>query len=508
MDVSQISRPPVGQVVEELEELLASESVQALVRFAPPTTDRLDRSLRAELDRCHESARADHGGKRIDSFVEAMKAAKVQGKRLPAEEVNEQILQMAAAGYSDEAQEEFTRYLRRRLAIKDGEVVTRKEGVELSDVLKRLRPALPGKNKSLDILQRFFGEQGFRLRGFDPEPDGSVCRQVDRAAVRQSLKPLRDGAKPMSKRDVREFLAHFSDTADEADIAWGMWQVDGRIRTGSVSFESREARELFYGFFDDRLEGKTTHQNATLLRARELRFRIEAGESPDRIAEATTEYLSDAAELRGDPDALFFARRVLEREMRKVEAPNRERLVGVVLSTTQEFFQPRLDGMLDRYSERHRIRRAVERGEMSEVDSWRLLAAVSVSETVAQYRVAQATLNLQVQAIIFEAMSAMIEAFNRNMGSSGDITDSDGNVIISALELYLERLEKERLIMERVVDAHELDAIGARLQIDSQMIDAVVDYGAARTPAEKSDAAGAIARLLSMRSSLEPVIRS
>ncbi|MEO1175048.1 MAG: hypothetical protein AAFX94_23785, partial [Myxococcota bacterium] len=283
----------MGSGVEELEELLASETVQALLRLAPPSTDAMDRSVRAALDRCHESARADHGGKRIDSFVEAMKAAKVQGKRLPAEEVNEQLLQLAAAGYSEEAQEGFIRYLKKQLALKDGEVLTRRDGVELSEVLKRMRPALPGKKMSLEQLRRFFADQGFRLRRSDPDPEWAVSKQIDRKAVRQTLNSFREGKKPMCKRDVREYLAHFSQAADLEDISWGMWQVDGRVRTGSVDFESREARELFYSFFDERLDGKTTHPNAAFLRARELRFRIEAGDTPDAIADATTAYLRD-----------------------------------------------------------------------------------------------------------------------------------------------------------------------------------------------------------------------
>ncbi|MEL6547965.1 MAG: hypothetical protein AAFQ82_25290, partial [Myxococcota bacterium] len=160
MSISSISGPALGSVVEELEELLASHAVEQPAFQAP--TDGIDRSARALLrDKAHE-AKADHGGKRLDSYLEVLKTAEIQGRKLPADELNAAILQMAAAGYSEEAQAEFVSFLKRKLALKDGQDLSKKKAKNLSDVLATLRPALPGRKQALNTLREFFRSQGFR----------------------------------------------------------------------------------------------------------------------------------------------------------------------------------------------------------------------------------------------------------------------------------------------------------------------------------------------------------
>lgn len=510
MNIPGVIGPSVSTLVEELEELLAAESVQQLTsqRAAAPT-DAIDRSARAQVAR-ETRARADHGGKRLDSYLEALKTADIQGRKLPADELNAAILQMAAAGYSEEAQAEFVAFLKRKLALKEGKELSKKKARNLSDVLRTLRPALPEKRDlELETLREFFRAHGFKLRTFDPAPDAEHSRQLDRRAYRETLNPVRDSQEGLSKRDVRELLAHLGDVADEADLEWARWQVMGRKQLGSLKFASREARRLFEDFFRERLsDAPPVHKNGLYLRARELRHKINGGDDAKAIAETAETFLKEAAEFEDDPDALFFAQRVLGRELGKARKAGDEaaaQLADVVESATATFFEPRLDGKLDRYRERHRIRRQVEAGEMSELESWRLLAAVQVSATWTQYTTAQHTLHFEMQQMLFDAMNEVIKTISENMrdAASGDIVDSEGNVIISELELYLERLEKERKILARIEHAHELDAMADRLVVDNQIVNAVNLYVAARTPQEKSDAAGEVASLLSARADLD-----
>ncbi len=513
MNIPGAIGPAIGTVVQELEELLAAEFVQQLTAQSPAPLDAMDRAVRTVMK--ERDARADHGGKRLDSYLEVLKTAEIQGRRLPADELNAAILQMAAAGYSEEAQADFVAFLKRKLALKDGKELSKKKAKNLSDVLETLRPALPDKRDlALDTLREFFRAQGFKLRTFDPAPDAEQSRQLHRRAYRDTLNPLRGSEEGLRKRDVRELLAHLGNTADEADLEWARWQVEGRIRMGSLKFANREAKKLFDDFFAEHLgDAPPVHRNALYLRARELRHKINGGEDAKAIAATTETFMREAASFEEDPDALYFAHRVLGRELSKARRAGDDdvaQLADVVENAAAGFFDPRLDGKLDRYSERHRIRRMVEAGELSEIDSWRMLAAVQVSSTWIEYTAAQQALRFEIQQMLFDAMNEVMETISDNMrdAASEDIVDSEGNVIISALELYLERLEKERQILERIEHAHELDAMAQRLVVDNQIVGAVNLYVAARTPGEKSDAAGEIASLLSARAALEPINRA
>lgn len=466
MDVASLKAPlPGSTVVDELEELLAAEHAGNVAKSALQRTDALERGVRVEGDAVKD-ARATHGGKRIDSFLEVLRSRGIEATKLPADEVHQQIMAMAAAGYSDAAQNDFVDFLKRKLALAESGVVPPEDAVELATVLGKLRPALPRRSKGLRTLAAFFRRAGFKLRWCDEAPDPSLSYELDKAAFRATLRDVRDA--PLGKREVRALLAHLGHVAMPEDLAWARHQVLARVNAGSIEFADRRCREAFVSFFHER-DLDTPHRNELFLAARQIRKTLESGKPIDTDV-VCERYLEQARALDGNSDDLYFAQRTLRREMSKAAAGSEPEAGGVaqaIVAKTDRFFEECLAGKLDRYSERHRIRGMVEAGAISEHASWMMLAAVSVSETQQHYDLALEAIEFQIRQAISQAMFETFQEISENLRRAGssDILDSNGNVIKTALEIHLERVERELKVERAVFESRESSRASERASL-------------------------------------------
>lgn len=513
MQVTGAGSAPLGEVAEELEELLASQTNEiAALEVHAATCDAMERGVRLGMDHALKRARADHEGRRMNGYLERLKEAMQGGRRLTTREVNDQIVQMAAAGYSEDAQDAFIRYLRRALALAEGEPCCDEAAGEIADVFYRLRPALPGRSQSLGSLSRFAREHGFRLRRFERGPIDHTSRQLDRGQYRESLRSMVNTGEPLDRRAVRELLRQLVAVRDRADLEWARWHVVGRVEFGALRFDGRESRERFERFFIERLpDAPPAHPRVLGHRARALRETIDAGQGAQAIAAATQRLLDEARQFGRHPDALFFGRRVLHRELRKVRDRDALReLVRLVEKQTDAFFSPRLSGRLDRYRATRDAAAARSNGDISAVEHSSMLAMIEVSDTDEDYQGRLLEYRAELQRRLLEALDVVAEVLSENMRriGSNDIVDSEGNVIISALEQHLERVEESRRILEDLVSARERSRVATYIALSSDLGDAVGLYLAARDPEAKLAASAEIAGLMTARASIGTSIAS
>ncbi|MEL6340096.1 MAG: hypothetical protein AAFQ65_09315 [Myxococcota bacterium] len=513
MQVTGAGPAPLGEVVEELEELLASQTNEiAALEVHATARDTVERGARLGMDHALKRARADYEGRRMDGYLERLKEAMQGRQKLITQEVNEQIVQMAAAGYSEEAQDAFIRYLRRALALAEGERCSDEAAGEVADVFHRLRPALPGSRQSLRSLSRFAHEHGFRIRRSERGPSDEMSRQLDRSHYRDTLRSMLAAGEPLGRRAVRELLVPLVSVMDRADLQWARWQVVGRVEFGDLRFDGRESRDRFERFFIERLpDAPTLHPRVLGHRARALRETIDAGHGAPEIAGATQRLLDDARQFGRHPDALFFGRRVLDRELRKVRDRNASfELVRLVEKQTDAFFSPRLEGRLDRYRAIREAADARSSGDIGAIEYGSMLAMIAVSDTREDYQSRLLEYRIELQRRLLEALDAVAEALSENMRriGSNDIVDSEGNVIVSALEQHLERVEEGRRILGNLVSARERARVATYIALSSELGDAVGLYLAARDPEAKSAASAEIAGLMTARASIDATIAS
>lgn len=450
---------------------------------------------------------------RIDSMLAVLRANEViAGGRLPRVEVQKQLFALAGAGYSDAAQQKFIDYLQRALKLAPGERIAREDAADLAWIAGKLRDAVPSRETSLDRLAAFFREQGLRLRWFDAAPPADISLQLDRGGFREQLRAFEQrlaSGGTVSRRDALALASMLSQVADPADLEWAQWQFERRLGYGTLSGMEPAAKDILQRFFAERTQGRP-NRHAIAGEAFRLRRELErAGGCVEAAREALASWREQVqrAGADADPDAIFLADRVIERELNKACAKGTD--VGALKGTLQREIAPRLEGKLDRYRLNRKVERLVSEGAISAEVGLMMRAAVVTSNTPTELGQALRSMAFQLQLMMMQhiqqAWDELMDTFSRNM--SDDLRDANGNVIERAVDRFLRLLAKE-LELERLAVRPERELVQRRRsELAGRAGNVQRSLATAATPGERASLRNEQAQIASEAADLDEPVR-
>ncbi|MBC7795148.1 MAG: hypothetical protein H7Z43_15695 [Clostridia bacterium] len=339
------------------------------------------------------------------------------------------LAQLADSGFSEQSQHEFIKQFCREAKIQWQPVAERGRARieqvadesmhDLAWMASTLRKVVPHPDVSLDRLNEFFGDHGFKLRTFDKIDGKQQFAHLDRRAFRNTLREIRDRKGKVCKGDMNRLLGQLSHVVDLDDMKWAQSHLRKRVMAGHIEVPKPLEAE-FNAFMALRID-TNAEVGEIALQARALRFALKSGDA-NAIADHSDKFdamVKSAAANTNNPDALFFAGRVIKRELGKC---GNNPLAHKLCAGFSSEIARRSRGKLDRYAMNQKIAGMLARGEITKNAAYVMRVGVVTSVTNVELH---QTLNFFEESLKLEianAIGAMFQEVNetiiRNMSDN------------------------------------------------------------------------------------------
>lgn len=523
-------------VTSQVDELIADPLLQAEAQRADqpkgPGSTKTDSLVAKEVGGPAVTVR-DVIAERLDGQVKTTALADVQktipGGSMPRVIVENAIARMSSDGFSPQSQREFIKEVKKLAKLKslDGmspdmkrAELSREQKQDLAwmaDVIRDVasrEPSTPaaqrkqGESKlALDELSEFFGDHGLRLRWFDKLDNERHFGSLDRSSFRSRLKVVlgeveRNGG-VMTKTQLDSLLGMLEQVTDIADMKFARWQIQRRVTAGQLEIPEviqlpprragdapREVRlaERFEAFMAEKIDDQIDVRQIGF-EARALRLALQNAHGPNNsgtgmgreellaAVEEARERLQASIDLaaadKSNPDALFYAKRALNRELgSKCGLPEGDACKAELLQSIDS----RIGDRLDRYSRRAEIDTLVKQGKLTENEALVARLGVTVSTTNTEYRSIlprfDDVLGIQIASIVLAAMAETFKVISDNIGGGTQEQVREQRLRDRLLE---ERLREQRLAEDRIfTDVQRLKQSTLRLDQTRRGKDRVV----------------------------------
>ncbi|OGQ83715.1 MAG: hypothetical protein A2289_24975 [Deltaproteobacteria bacterium RIFOXYA12_FULL_58_15] len=349
--------------------------------------------------------------------------------------VQEKLIALAAVDFSPAHQKDFIKYLERKLDLPD-------DIGKLAWVKAKLHHLVGHDDSPIATLDAFFRKKGLRPRRWEALPANHPGYQLDRADFRDRVRmAARSGV--LDRRTALGLLDRVQNVVDVDDLFWARLQLNRLVDHDKLVFADSRTEKLVNGFFDSRLEGRVGMVEFSWA-IRRLRQRGFSAEELRRVA-------SLISRCEKDPDALFHAKRQLQREVGKalqdpsLSHADRDRLeqnIKKVDEALTPVFRKRLDGYIDRYAHEQALDGLRKSGKIDDRRLLAMRAAVTTSRTEEElaygFMVADVQLQLALlQGQILNAWTEMMREIDEEQRRQNE--EERRNEVV-----FFELLHKER----------------------------------------------------------------
>lgn len=496
-------------VTSQVDELIADPLLQAEAQRAeaPKGASKTDSLVAKEVGGPAVTAR-DVIAERLEGQAKTTALADVQktipNGGAPRVIVENAIARMSADGFSPQSQREFIKEVKKLSKLKSlNGMSPDMKRAELSseqkhdlawmaDVIRDVAsresstPAAQRKQgeSKLDLgeLSEFFGDHGLRLRWFDKLDNERHFSSLDRTSFRSRLKVIlgeveRNGG-VMTKTQLDSMLGMLEQVTDIADMKFARWQIQRRVMAGQLEIpetielpprrpgeQPREVRlaDRFDAFMAEKLDDQIDVRQIGF-EARALRLALQNAHGPNNsgtgmgreellaAVEDARERLKASIDLaaadKSNPDALFYAKRALSRELgSKCGLPEGDSCKAELLQSIDS----RIGDRLDRHSRRSEIDKLVKQGKLTENEALVARLGVAVSTTNTEYRSIlprfDDVLGIQISSIVLAAMAETFRVISENIGGGTQEQVREQRLRDRLLE---ERLRDQRLAEDRI----------------------------------------------------------
>jgi len=305
--------------------------------------------------------------------------------RIPRRELTDKLISLAAAHYTPDAQREFGGFV-------DKYATTPEDKLVVISSLRAVLNAAPDTDMS--VLEQSFRSAGLQLRVGQNPVSGY---QLDRKAFDARLTELRakgkTGPVTLTRADALDLLSRLDTVIDHGDLFWAHWRIARLVETGKIKLADSAVSDLFAGFFRKKLNLVSDSfgtKGAGRIDTKEIGLAIclarRNGFAPDDAAKIT----DMVGRMKGDVDALFYTRRVFDREMHKAVSaaisPAEAKRLNTLVAQFHAEVDPRLKGQHDRYAIQQNLDRLARAGKINQDTYLAMTSAAVTSRSREEFR--------------------------------------------------------------------------------------------------------------------------
>jgi hypothetical protein len=284
--------------------------------------------------------------------------------KVPRRELQDKLIALAASGGTEKAQQDFANFVEKY-------ATTAEDKYAIVNKVRELWRAAP--QTDLSILEQSFRRERFQLRpGTTPVSAYQLDRKEFGTRLAEIVSQNHGQGVVLNRNAALDLLSRLDSVIDKGDLFWAHWKIARLVEQGKVKLADSAVADLFAGFFRKKLNLVSNAfgtEGVGRVDMSEIAYAVVVARKAGFSGKSFDQLIDLVNRIKGDTDALFYARRVFDRVIVKAERAaatpaEKARLV----QAAQRFHtavDPRLSGHFDRYAVKQNLNRLEREGKLS-----------------------------------------------------------------------------------------------------------------------------------------------